>query len=362
MTGREREGAGMTATPTAKRESPSHASLLVSLAVALAWSLVNLPTTIRDAAGIVQEAGRNSDATAVVWGGAIGASLGGSLFIGLVIWAVAYFAVVRRTSPSRGVIHLPIIVAVSFAVNMAIMGLAIINAQRDGRADAQARQAHAAMADLRASVNGLVRSGFDPASIDTRDTIGGEAGQATQLEKAWLARRATDRANYRTELTALGYPEVLEPQNLAHEDLAATEAKLVQAIFVERKYHALNDQRFADFSKTVNDSGLSPATKAGIVAGFERSQAADNGQRAQLWSLEDQILSEYAAAVSQLATSRDGWRYEEGKLRFSNPALLRSYNAHVLAAQGYAQQEEAIRNAALARANARLDAAVSDTK
>lgn len=101
--------------PKAKR---TIALLVLATVTALVWSVIQMPSTIRDAMQGIGAGGGVKSPTD--FGYICGAILGAALVQCLVVWAVLYFGFVRRQDPARGGIHFLIILS---AVLLADFGL-----------------------------------------------------------------------------------------------------------------------------------------------------------------------------------------------------------------------------------------------
>jgi hypothetical protein len=236
----------------------------------------------------------------------------------------------RPKAPPIWVRALPIVGLVAL-VAIAIGVLAVKGERAETRHRiGEAKNEQVALAQMKSTFDDLSASKAG-ARVDTRVQATGEAGEIEGAVKQLAATVAAERDSYHAEITALGFPGFLAPQQLATENLGEVHAKLVRAKAVEEKYRALSDGLNVQFEGWVNKTSLSPDHKAQLVANFNQGWASGAPVRDQVWNDEASLIGQYDGLVVMLSRDRGAWRLQGGhKLAFTSPSVLSAYNSYIM--------------------------------
>lgn len=267
----------------------------------------------------------------------LGEIVGFSVPIAAIAWAAAYFGWLRTHGPDKAAPYLIILVVVALAANGTI-GL-VARDVADHQSDQQSREA---TADLRSALENLGRRGVS-ATIDTTPRGGGDAAISEGLLKQEWASLLANQKTYLAEVHALGIPDALRPERLAHENLAATAANIVKAKDVEARHRSIEDGLIADFRAKVVSSSMSGDHKRQVLASLDNGAADDKSRRDQRWLLDASFLDEARGAVLVMQRSRGEWIYARGKLLFFDRRTLQAYDTYVVAMQSDAASARALR-------------------
>jgi hypothetical protein len=320
------------ADPRRRRGPASHTPLVFALVLAVVWSLFEI---VAHSARFVAEP----------LGVGLGRILVGALVFGAVAWGVVYLGFTRRASPERGVRYALLLIGVPLLLQ-AGLDLAVRSAARYERV--QKAEVRTAADEMEASVRALANSGSAAPRVDTKPRAAGEAGEFERVFKAHFAKLQDDQQAYRRDIAASGLLDALKPDHLARDsNVRAARASLTQARALVKSYRARYDARRAELRDSVQHSALTPADKAGLIAGMDRAAVETNPD--EMWDLEDRCLDEMEAAVEILRRPHGVWIVRSHKLLFTDPADLQAYQMHIAALHGLAQQETALRDRTLQR-------------
>jgi hypothetical protein len=298
--------------------------LFASIAVALAWCFFNAPSFVKSIAPAVRLI--HSDNAPEAYGEITGHLLVTSLFMAFVIWAVMYFALIRRSAPQRGSAYFLILWGVIVAADI---GLVVLVDRAALRADAVRAQNATALSEMRATVRQAAET-TGPVVIDTTPKAQGEAGLVEGLTKRFVAVLVADRVAYRTDLKSLGYPTFLAPENLsATGGLRVAGARLKEMRADIARYKALSRSRVADLRTEIAHSSLSEQDKKSMLAGFDHSYADSSAKRDRIWDMEDAIAAEFQQLVGSLGHAKGAWFAAGRMMRFTSQADLSAYRAHM---------------------------------
>jgi hypothetical protein len=280
-------------------------------------------------------------------GYAFGYLIGGAAIIAGLVWTVLWFVWMREHAPRRGQKSYVVLLCVVLSTHV-VIGSLLAGYARDS--DARERgQMLTAASEMQATLREAAKQA-DAGPVDTRPKASGEAGELERMVKQFYAVLREDQVAYRAELTALGFPAFIQPENIGAPGGPARARKgLDRMDAVVAKYRARTEQRLTEYRVTIQNAPIRDKYKSGMLAGFDESMVARKPDRDRLWNLEQDIVDEYRAVVTLLEHPKGRWTADAKGYRFESRADLKAFNGHVAKAQDLAQEQERLRQQTLDR-------------
>jgi hypothetical protein len=192
--------------------------------------------------------------------------------------------------------------------------------------------------------------------IDTTPAASGEVGEMERFGRVFLARMAELRNDYLRQLDAIGWDGILDAQRIAADkDLAQSrqivaKARTLVASYREKALATIESAR-ADIDKL----SISEDARRGFRKGFENSLETSRGRLVEQLSLEAGIVDEVGKLFDLLAAKRSAWTARGGKIVFSDPAALASFNGHLAEMQKMSARQGALQKQALESTKTKLE-------
>lgn len=224
----------------------------------------------------------------------------------------------------------------------------------------QEQSALQASADIKKTYAPLLKSLDNPQSAESLSANGtitadGAFGKLEGLTKSFVNQMLAERQNYLAEMTAIGWPSVLDTNRIAGDPKLIESGRIVhKADGLVRKYRASTAALYPKMRKTIEDMSATPELKSEMLRGFDRGAGQSLPQLQEYWSLEADTVSQVNAIFDLLASRKGRWEVQGGKLLFANQADLDAFNARIMAIQADAAKERAIHEKAIADARTTL--------
>ena len=219
-------------------------------------------------------------------GGVVGEATASTFLVGVITWAIVYFAAVKPSGRPVGGAYFAIIIVVFLLIFAPLSFLHQF---------------------------GLLDRG-DP--------------QIAALAKSYNATQAQDIRNYQDEMSVTINAQPLDPYLMeAPGGLAkAAEALKTQRAIVT-KYRALAAQREADQRAKLEALKIDAGAKAAALAQFNSAMAKTDADLNTLWRLQFDALDHEEAMVAYLTRWRGSWRALGAGVSFNNANLIAGYKA-----------------------------------
>lgn len=190
-----------------------------------------------------------------------------------------------------------------------------------------------------------------PIAPSTAAVASGEAGKLEAALKSMIARSLAQRRDYEMELYAIGWDKILDTERIG-KDTGLTESKTLirQARDIVSKYRGRTDELFSNVRRDIETSGLKSESLRDALAGFDSSAAQGKARTFELWSLEEQILSQVENIFTLLGTKRNSWQIQQGQILFNNQGDLDLFNSYLARIGEITAQQQALQNAGTRRA------------
>jgi len=277
----------------------------------------------------------------------VGYVFGESLVYGLILWAIFEVAVGRKLGAKKGMLAFVAILAALTAGG--IFG-AWHQEQSALQASAEIKKAYAPFLE---SLDNSQSAGSR--RVDGPVTADGAFGKLEGLIKTFVNQMLTERQSYLAEMTAIGWPHVLDNNRIAGDPKLVESERIVQkAGDLVRKHGASTAALYPKMRKTIEDMSVTPALKSEMLRGFDHGAGQSVPQLQEYWDLEADIVSQVNTIFELLAARNGGWEVRDGKLLFANQADLDAYNTQINAIQTDAAKERAIHEKAIAGARKTL--------
>ncbi|HEY9106479.1 MAG TPA: hypothetical protein VIN58_07350 [Roseateles sp.] len=182
------------------------------------------------------------------------------------------------------------------------------------------------------------------------------ASKAAEIVRAMVNRTLTQRRDYEGELEAMGWSRVLDAQRLGRDTgLKESHAMIRQAKDIVEKYKLKTPELFARSRRDIEIADLSFNDKQSMLKGFDNAIERGKQQMADMWSLEEQAMSQFENVFNLLSAKRGAWQIEKGQLTFHRQADLDVFNNYIAQVQAIVKKQEEMQNAALDKAKSSLD-------
>lgn len=189
-----------------------------------------------------------------------------------------------------------------------------------------------------------------PLATSTAPVAGGEAGKMEETAKTMLNRSATERREYELELNAIGWSDVLNGKRLQRDSaLSESRTMLRQARDIVAKYSGRTNELFVQLRRDIETSDLSPASKRSMLEGFDKSTDQHKARVAELWLLEQQVLTQFENILNLLSARRNSWQVQNDQLLFNAQADLDLFNSYLAKVGQLVAKQEQIQAASVQR-------------
>jgi hypothetical protein len=252
-----------------------------------------------------------------------GEVLGGDLVTVGIVWAIVYFAFVRRAGL--------VLFLVLFGATVAVDGTGLYLLDMTGR-EAVARdnaQMAIAMQEIRRAVAALGDPNKPPIDLTVKST--GYAGVLEGAAKRELAAQRKAADDYHAAIAATDYPGILTPGRLgARGGLAAAHRKLTEAVAAIRGYRNAMQAAEDDYRASLTAAAMPDAVRTEALNGFDLSLVRERPRIERVLEADDALFVEAFTLVDDLAHAKGRWFGQGKAIEFAEPADARAYNAHVL--------------------------------
>lgn len=186
-----------------------------------------------------------------------------------------------------------------------------------------------------------------PAPLQVNTT----AGNLTTVEdvvRAVVNRSLAQRREYELELSAIGWEKILDGTRLrADSTLVESRTMLQQGRTIVAKYRSRTDALYSQIRQDIESAALPSGARASMLAGFEKSATSGKTRAAQIWDMEEQVLSQFGAIIDLLSARRNGWQIQDGQIMFNRQADLDQFNAHIARIQSITERQQQLQNAVM---------------
>lgn len=189
-----------------------------------------------------------------------------------------------------------------------------------------------------------------PIAVSSAPVASGEAGKLEAALKSMINRSVAQRQEYERELDAIGWSKILDAERI-RKDTGLTESKALirQARDIVSKYRGRTDELFSQVRRDIETSGLKPESLRDALAGFDSTSAQGKARSSELWSLEEQTLSQVENIFTLLATKRESWQVQKSQILFNNQGDLDLFNSYLTRIGEITAQQQALQNAGARR-------------
>ena len=168
--------------------------------------------------------------------------------------------------------------------------------------------------------------------------------------KTMMNRMLAQRREYELELEAIGWSKLLDGQRLRNDSsLAESRTILQQAKVIVAKYRSRTNDVFIQVRRDIENSDLTANSKQSMLSGFDDSAQQGQAQAMELWSLEEQVLSQIENAFNLLGAKRSGWQIQDGQVVFHRQADLDLFNSYMSQVQILVAKQQKLQAASLQR-------------
>lgn len=101
--------------------------------------------------------------------------------------------------------------------------------------------------------------------------------------------------------------------------------------------------------RDIETSGLKPEHLRDALAGFDNTAAQGKARASELWSLEEQALSQVENIFTLLAAKRNSWQVQQSQILFNNQSDLDLFNSYLTRIGEITAQQRALQNAGARR-------------
>lgn len=220
----------------------------------------------------------------------------------------------------------------------------------------QKTEAGKAVAEIKKGMDTLTESAIDKNGVpqriekplDTTPVAKGELGQIEEFSKTFMNKMVSQRNNYFLEIDAIGWNTILDADRIA-KDKNLSESRLIvkRAKSIIDKYSLQTAELFESGRKSIESMKVSASTKKDTSDGFERGLAKSIPLTKTLWELELKSVKEIESIISLLASRKNKWEIQDGKVVFANTNDLNEFNRHLTTIQELVKQEETIQKKSL---------------
>ena len=213
------------------------------------------------------------------------------------------------------------------------------------------RQVAAELQQTVATVQSNIASG-SAAPPQTQTTAAGttESGKIGVVIKSMMNRMLAQRREYELELDAIGWSKILDDQRLRNDStLAESRTIIQQAKDIVGKYRSRTSDLFTQVRRDIEISDLTASSKQSMLSGFDKSAQQGKAQAMELWSLEEQVLTQIQSAINLLGAKRSGWQIQGGQVMFHRQADLDLFNSYMSQVQVLVGKQEKLQTASLQR-------------
>ncbi len=111
---------------------------------------------------------------------------------------------------------------------------------------------------------------------------------------------------------------------------------------------------FAQIRQDIGSADLNPSSKRSMLAVFDKAVERGQPQLAEIWLLDEQILSQIEGAIKLLGANHHAWQVDSGQLVFRRQADLDLFNSYMSQVQAIETKQEQMQNASLRKAQESL--------
>lgn len=169
-------------------------------------------------------------------------------------------------------------------------------------------------------------------------------------------RLAKQSNEYLTELDAIGWTALLDPERLqADRSLNESRKMIADARLVVSKYKGLKDDLVNQARKEIEFMDLTAAEKQGFEEGFNRGFENSRRKGEEKWLLEEAVIDECEQIVDLLAIEPRSWVIQESQILFETQEQLDQYNKHLAKINAISAAQEAIDDTLIAAQREKLN-------
>jgi|GEM_PF-7051922 len=267
-------------------------------------------------------------------------ALGSNMVTALII-IVAYFAITMRWRRGQ---RATVLVSLSTLFLALVVGTGIgmsVNrvSQESQYASGLRQDMHTLMESMES--DSALRSG--QLRLDTNATAGGSVGKLEVLVRRMVNRLIAVRGDYLREIEAIGWDSILAPQRLAQDRSLERSRAMIAAGRALIAHYQQRSRRVMDTVRIeVLALDIDEQSKQEFLDGYARSMRAKGDQLDTQWKLEQDVMDEFEAIITLLASKKRGWNVVDGALLFSNQSDLDTYKRHLAAIESIAQEQERV--------------------
>lgn len=265
---------------------------------------------------------------------------GASLIPGLVLWVIFYFCCLRKRGFWRnGLAFLAIYVSLIAGSHVAATRV---------QASLMAKGIAESLQQLKSGTS---------APVSTRAS--GQYGELERVVRIFMRDLGSLQQEYRAELKAAGWFEVLDAKRLsADTGLAESRKRIGLARTIVEKCRQRIEQRKRELRLEVDGLKVSEELKKGFLDAFDSSGNSPSGE-AHIWELEVQVVDDIEAMIDFLGSFK-GWSESEGSLVFETQEQVDRFDELLESIQATTKRQEQLQAQNLRRANERLESLQTD--
>lgn len=278
--------------------------------------------------------------------GGLAFQIGYNLPIAILIGGILHLVFRRREPPRTGWIGL-------LLVYVALVVSSVLSTNRERHEFKTAANEIERTVTLATSTN--VSQPSAPATPSAAPVASGDAGKLETAVKTIVNRSLAQRREYELELEAIGWSRILDGERI-RKDMSLAESRTIlrQARDIVSKYRGQTDELFAQVRHDIETAGLKPEAQRAAIAGFDKNAGQGKAQAAELWSLEEETLSQVENIFTLLAAKRNSWHVQQNQIVFNDQSDLDLFNSYLSRINQIMAQQQALQTAGVRRTQEKL--------
>lgn len=277
--------------------------------------------------------------------------IGYSLPLALIIWAVFYAAVARKSGVGIGGFSFIVIFICILASNL--IGFS-----------QQKREVKQALSEIQDQYSALIESSTDSQGfpkriekpINTTPKARGEFGEMERFMKEFMDQMALQRNDYLLEVEAIGWNNILDASRIrADKTLTESRVTVQRANEIVKKYKEKTNKSLMQAKENIQSLDISESSKKKMQLGFDLGMKVAKTNIDAMWFLEAKTISEFENIMNLLSARKGNWIVEGEQILFYNESDLHKFNSYIAAIQNIANQQEEIQRQSIQTVNRNFD-------
>jgi hypothetical protein len=192
--------------------------------------------------------------------------------------------------------------------------------------------------------------------VDTTPTAKGEAGEFEKCMKTILNRNISQRNDYISEIDAIGWDKILDPNRIKADKTLVDSKKIIQrAKNIVIKYKDQTSAIIDNARKEINNLNITESTKREALKAFDNGVVSSRARVTAIWDYEFQSILEVEKIIALLYDRQGKWSVQNNQIVFVDDTDVNEFNQHIASIEEITKKQEAVQVQSFESVNNKLN-------